>query len=182
MSGVRMRALQRAQRLAFPDGPIGLRRSILINLANASFYLGRLDETIATLEQHRALRQEDGSTVDAATVAFNLLNARLTQQEQRPRPGARDRLTRDAVEVLAEVERLGRPSLVAQTHRVLADLTRATDRRSRPAIYSAAWSWRSRSGTRNCAPGACGRCRCSMQRASRAAPNARAAPRSTPSR
>ncbi len=67
-----------------PSGPIGLRRSILINLANASFYLGRLDETIATLEHHRALRQEDGSTVDAATVAFNLLNARLTQQEQRP--------------------------------------------------------------------------------------------------
>lgn len=118
------RTLQRAERLAFPDGPIGLRRTILLNLANASLYLGRLDEAVVALEAHRALRQEDGSTVDAATVAFNLLNARLTQQEQRPRAGARPRLIADARQVLAEVQQLGRPALVAQTHRVLADLTR----------------------------------------------------------
>lgn len=121
------RTLQRARRLAFPDGPIGLRRSILLAIANASFYLGRLDESIAALEGHRALMQEDGSTVDAATVAFNLLNARLTRAEQRPRPGARERLTSEATGVLAEVQRLARPALVAQTHRVLADLTRTTD-------------------------------------------------------
>ena len=40
------RTLQRAYRFAFPSGPIGLRRTILLNLANASFYLGRLDEAI----------------------------------------------------------------------------------------------------------------------------------------
>jgi CHAT domain-containing protein len=127
------RTLQRAQRLAFPDGPIGLRRSILLALANASFYLGRLDESIAALEGHRALMAEDGSTVDAATVAFNLLNARLTRAEQRPRPGARERLTSEATGVLAEVQRLARPALVAQTHRVLADLTRTTDATSAAA-------------------------------------------------
>ena len=38
------RALLRAERLAFPGGPIGLRRSILFALANASLYLGRLDD------------------------------------------------------------------------------------------------------------------------------------------
>ena len=60
-------------------------------------------------------------------MAFNLLNARLTRAEQRPRPGARERLTSEATGVLAEVQRLARPALVAQTHRVLADLTRTTD-------------------------------------------------------
>ena len=121
------RTLQRARHLAFPRGPIGLRRTILVNLANASLYLGRLDDAIDALEQHRALRQEDGSTVDAATVAFNLLNARLTQSEEHPRPGARERLATQASDVLAEVQRLGRPPLVARTHRVLADLMRTTD-------------------------------------------------------
>jgi CHAT domain-containing protein/tetratricopeptide (TPR) repeat protein len=125
--GQAYRTLQRAHEFAFPDGPIALRRAILLNLANASLYLGRLDEAIEALERHRALRQEDGSTLDAATVAFNLLNARLTQSEQRPSAGARERLTAEALEVLAEVERLRRPRLIASTHRVLADLLRTSD-------------------------------------------------------
>ena len=125
--GQAYRTLQRAQQFAFPDGPIGLRRSILLNLANASLYLGRLDDAIDALERHRALRQEDGSTLDAATVAFNLLNARLTQSEQHPRPGARERLTTQALEVLDEVRRLRRPAQIGSTHRVLADLLRTSD-------------------------------------------------------
>jgi CHAT domain-containing protein len=125
--GQAYRTLQRTQQFAFPDGPIELRRAILFNLANASLYLGRLDDAVEALEQHRALRQEDGSTVDAATVAFNLLNARLTQSEQRPRAGARERLTTHALEVLDEVQRLRQPRLVAATHRVLADLLRTSD-------------------------------------------------------
>src|SRR5688572_24048140 len=121
------RTLQRGYRFAFPSGPIGLRRAILLNLANASFYLGRLDEATDALEQHRALRKEDGSTVDAATVAFNLLNTHLTQGEQRPTTTARERLIEEATAVLAEVQQLQRPALVALTHRVLADLTRTSD-------------------------------------------------------
>jgi len=125
--GQAYRTLQRTQQFVFPDGPIELRRAILLNLANASLYLGRLDDAVEALEQHRALRQEDGSTVDAATVAFNLLNARLTQSEQRLRAGARERLTGQALEVLDEAQRLRRPRLVASTHRVLADLLRTSD-------------------------------------------------------
>src|SRR5688572_4246602 len=121
------RTLQRAYRSAFPSGPIGLRRTILLNLANATFYLGRLDEAVEALEQHRALRKEDGSTVDAATVAFNLLNAHLTQSEQRPTAAARERVTAEATAVLAEGQRLQRPALVALTHRMLANLTRMSD-------------------------------------------------------
>ena len=121
------RTLQRGYRFAFPSGPIGLRRSILLNLANASLYLGRLEEATDALEQHRALRKEDGSTVDAGTVAFNLLNAHLTQGEQRPTTTARERLIKEAAAVLVEVQQLQRPALVALTHRVLADLTRTSD-------------------------------------------------------
>lgn len=121
------RTLRRAERLAFPNGPIGLRRAILFSLATASLNLGRLDDAIDVLERHRALRQEDGSTADAAAVAFNLLAVRLTQSEARPRPGARARLAREAESVLAEAESLDRPALVARTHHVLADLLRTTD-------------------------------------------------------
>ena len=119
--------LRRAERFAFPDGPIGLRRTILMNLANASLYLGRLDDAVDALERHRALRRVDGATTDAATVAFNLLNARLTQSEQHPRAAARERLTNQAREVLAEAEQLRRPRIVASAHRVLADLLRTSD-------------------------------------------------------
>lgn len=125
--------LRRAEQSVFPDGPIGLRRSILMNLANASLYLGRLDDAIEALERHRALRQVDGSTSDAATVAFNLLNARLTQNELRPRAAARERLIAQARDVLAEAEQLQRPRLVASTHRVLADLLRTSDPESASA-------------------------------------------------
>ena len=104
-----------------------MRRTILINLANATFYLGRLDESVEALEQHRGLQKEDGSTVDAATVAFNLLNAHLTQSELRPTAAARERVTAEATAVLAEVQRLQRPAMVALTHRMLANLTRISD-------------------------------------------------------
>jgi hypothetical protein len=120
-------ALIRAERLAFPNAPIGLRRSILFNLANACLYLGRLDEAIDALERHRALRREDGSPVDAAAVEFNLLNARLTRSEARPSPAARERLTALAEEMLADVENLAQPAVAARTHRVLGDLLRAHD-------------------------------------------------------
>jgi hypothetical protein len=121
------RALLRAERLAFPGGPIGLRRSILFTLATTSLHLGRLDEAIDALERHQTLRQEDGSTIDASSVAFNLLNARLTLGEERPLPGARARLLANAEEVLAESQRLSRPAIEAQTHRVLGDLLRSSD-------------------------------------------------------
>ena len=78
------RALLRAERFAFPAAPIALRRAVLFNLGNANLYLGRLDDAIDVLERHRALRAEDGSTTDAAAVAFNLLNAHVTQAEATP--------------------------------------------------------------------------------------------------
>ena len=125
--GSAYRALRRAEGLAFPDGSLGLRRSILWNLANASFYLGRVDEAIEALQRHRALRAEDGSLVDAAVVAFNLLNARLTAAEARPVAGARDELIASAEAVLEEVIGLKHKAFEAQTRRVLGDLLRARD-------------------------------------------------------
>jgi CHAT domain-containing protein len=121
------RALKRAERIAFPAGPIGLRRTILFNLANANLYLGRLDDAIDALERHRALRAEDGASTDAAMVAFNLLNARLTKNEERPHPGGRERLVAEARDMLAEVQRLQTPAVEGRVHRVLADLLRTRD-------------------------------------------------------
>lgn len=125
--GRAQRALLRAEQLAFPDGPIGLRRAILFVLADANLYLGLLDEAIEALERHRALRQEDGSTVDAAAVAFNLLNAHVTRHEARPLAGARHRLVRMAENAVAEIQALDRPYVEAQAHRMLGDLLRSSD-------------------------------------------------------
>lgn len=121
------RTLLRAERLAFPDGPIGLRRSILFQLATANLYLGLLDEAIDALERHRALRAEDGSTADAAAVAFNLLLARVAQAEARPAAGSRARLVTMAETVVEEARALSRPFVEAQAHRVLGDLLRPVD-------------------------------------------------------
>jgi CHAT domain-containing protein len=121
------RALLRARRLADPQAPIGLRRAILVSLANASLYLGRIEEAIDALERHRALRMEDGSTVDAAAVAFNLLNARVTASESRPVRDARRQLVAEAESVLAEARNLKHVAVEAQAHRLLGELVRADD-------------------------------------------------------
>jgi CHAT domain-containing protein len=122
------RTLLRAERFAFPNAPIALRRAVLFNLANANLYLGRLDDAITVLERHRGLRAEDGATTDAAPVAFNLLNAHVTQAELRPSASDRARLLQMAEQVVAEIQRLNRPYAEAQAQRLLGDLLRPTDR------------------------------------------------------
>jgi tetratricopeptide (TPR) repeat protein len=121
------RGLRRAERLAFPDGPIGLRRSILITLGNASLDLGRLEEAIEAFERHRALRAVDGSPVDAALAAFNLLNAQLTLIESRPVAGARDRLIASAQAAVEEAIALQQPAVEARLRRVLGELVGSRD-------------------------------------------------------
>jgi hypothetical protein len=88
------RVLTRADRLTPPDAPIGLRRTILFNLANADLYLGRLDSAIDVLERHRALMAKDGSTQNDATVRLNLLVARTAQGRKPPARGSAGRAGR----------------------------------------------------------------------------------------
>jgi CHAT domain-containing protein len=121
------RVLLRAERLAFPGAPIGLRRAILFNLASANSHLGMLDEAIDALERHRALRKEDGSPVDAAAVALNLLVARVSQAEARPVASRRPGLVAMARDVVADAQALARPAPEAWAHYVLADLLRPDD-------------------------------------------------------
>ena len=104
-----------------------MRRSILFQLANANLYLGLFDEAIDALDRHRALRQVDGSTADAAAVAFNLLNAHVARNEARPVAGARARLVAMAEAVVAETQALERPFVEAQAHRLLGDLLRTVE-------------------------------------------------------
>jgi tetratricopeptide (TPR) repeat protein len=56
------RQLVRADHLVTAAAPIGLRRTILFNLANANLYLGRAEDALDALDRHRALRAEDGSS------------------------------------------------------------------------------------------------------------------------
>jgi CHAT domain-containing protein len=121
------RVLLRADRLVPSAAPIGLRRTILFNLANASLHLGDTDAAIDALERHRALRAEDGSAQNAVTVEFNLLIARLAMNERRPRAGAREQLVANAEAVLAEAKALPDPLVEAQAHQVLGDLLAVVD-------------------------------------------------------
>jgi tetratricopeptide (TPR) repeat protein len=121
------RVLLRADRLVSPAAPIGLRRTILFNLANASLYLGDTDAAIDALERHRALRAEDGSPQNAVTVEFNLLIARLMMNERRPTAGAREQLMASAESVLTEARNLHEPLVEAQAHQVLGDLSARGD-------------------------------------------------------
>ncbi len=121
------RVLVRADRLVPPTAPIGLRRTILLNLAQAGLYLGYADAAIDALERHRALRAEDGSAQNAAAVEFNLLAARLMLAEQRPLADARHRLVANAEAVLAEATASREPLIEAHAHRVLTELLAATE-------------------------------------------------------
>jgi CHAT domain-containing protein len=125
--GSAYRGLRRAERLAFPDGPIGLRRSILMHLGHAALDLGRLEEAIEAFERHRALRAVDGSSMEAALAAFNVLNAQLTLIESRPVAGARDRLIASAQAVADEAIALQQPAVEARVRRVLGELVGARD-------------------------------------------------------
>jgi hypothetical protein len=121
------RVLLRADRIVPSASPIGLRRTILFNLANASLYLGHIDAAIDALERHRALRAEDGSAQNAVTVEFNLLVARLMVSERRLSPGARERLVASAEAVLSDATQANEPLVVAQALQVLGDLLARTD-------------------------------------------------------
>ena len=116
------RELVRADHLASAGAPIGLRRTILFNLANANLYLGRAEDALEALDRHRALRAEDRSTQNAATVAFNRLVAQIVIGGRRPDAGTRVRLVADAEAVVDEARRLNDPFVEVQAHKVLGDL------------------------------------------------------------
>ena len=81
--------------------PIGLRRTILFSLANANIYLGRAEDALEALDRHRALRAEDRSTQNAATVEFNRLVAQIAIGGRRPNADVHARLVADAEAVVA---------------------------------------------------------------------------------
>ena len=116
------RELVRADHLTPPSAPIGLRRTILFNLANANLYLGRAEDALEALDRHRALRAEDHSTQNAATVEFNRLIAQISIGGRRPDANIRARLVTEAEAVVAEANRLNEPLVEAQAHKVLGDL------------------------------------------------------------
>ena len=121
------RELVRADHLVPATAPIGLRRAILFNLANANLSLGRAEDALDALDRHRALRAEDRSTQNAATVEFNRLVAQIAIAGRRPDVGMRARLVADADAVVAEARTLNDPVVEAQTHKVLGDLLRLSD-------------------------------------------------------
>lgn len=127
--GRAQQALARADRLTPSTAPIGLRRTILFNLANANLYMGRAEDAIDALDRHRALRAEDHSTQNAATVELNRLVAQTIIEGRQPSANARVRLIADAEAVVQEAGRLRDPLVQAQTQKLLADLVAATEPR-----------------------------------------------------
>ena len=121
------RVLVRADRLAGAGAPVGLRRTILFNLANANIYLGRLEEALDALDRHRALRGEDQSLQNAATVELNRLVAQTELASQTPSAALRDALIAEGETIIAFARGVRDPLVEAQTHKVVGDLLASSD-------------------------------------------------------
>jgi tetratricopeptide (TPR) repeat protein len=94
------RALKRAEKLAFPDGPDRLKRRCLEALGQVAFVMGRLDEAITVYQRLLSLLREQNDPVVAAMVAYNIADARYRKLEHLPDPRDRDEVLELAEEAL----------------------------------------------------------------------------------
>lgn len=99
--------LRRALDLLAGGGPYPQRKLAHLALANAAFQMGRYDEAVATYERLLELVRSERDAMEEATTLFNIANARQRQYEDRPRPGALDRLEPLATAALESARRAG---------------------------------------------------------------------------
>ncbi len=115
-------ALHQASEAAFPDGPYGLRKAVLLQLANLTFHLGRHRESIDAYERLEALMNAEGDTGGLAMSAFNRANARQAELEIAPGEGGvgeLEALTRHALALALEH---GDSPVACRAHGLLAQV------------------------------------------------------------
>ena len=124
------RALVEASAAAFPDGPFGLRRTVLFLLTNLAFHLGRYPEALDAHAELEALLEEHGSPRGLAINAFNWANTRQAMLEVDPEPGGLAELGERVRHALELAETYQEPTLAGRSHALLAQIE-ALDR---PAV------------------------------------------------
>jgi CHAT domain-containing protein len=116
------RALRRAHDSAFPEGPFGVQQLVLELLASVAFQLRRYEEAAALSERLLDLKQRVGTLESLSALRYNVANARLVQEEARPRPDSIPRLRELFAEVLRSAVDEGEPVTMARAHALLGDL------------------------------------------------------------
>ena len=115
-------SLRRAEATAFPDGPYTLRRSILFALANACFQLGRYEDALGYYQRVEALTVETGDQLTRASARYNVVNTRMRQMEEMPRPGAREEIVAQAQAALETAVEADNREIQVLLHRTLGEL------------------------------------------------------------
>ncbi len=112
--------LRQAADMALADGPYGLKRTILLQLARLAMQLARYDEALATYGRLEELMRAEGDEANLALVSFNRANARQAQLEQSPEIGGLDELRQWIKATLAQAERTGDEVIAVRCHALLA--------------------------------------------------------------
>jgi CHAT domain-containing protein/tetratricopeptide (TPR) repeat protein len=119
--------LHRAQDEAFPDGPFGLQRDCLEELAVVSHSLGRLDEERSAYRQLIAMAQAHGERRTEAVARYGSLRTQVEELIEMPRPEGRAEATERAREVLAAASAVGYRDLIGRAHLILGRLTQGAE-------------------------------------------------------
>ncbi|RKH49447.1 CHAT domain-containing protein [Corallococcus sp. AB050B] len=116
------RLLKRAEGLAFPDGPDGLKKQLLGSLAPVSANLGRFDDAQDAYTRLAELAERTKDAGTEARVRFALANLAWRRQDARPDPGARAALLRLAREALEAARHAGSKVSETMSLRLVAEL------------------------------------------------------------
>jgi CHAT domain-containing protein len=116
------RLLKRAEGLAFPDGPDGLKKQLLGSLAPVSANLGRFDDAQDAYTRLSELAERTKDAGTEARVRFALANLAWRRQDARPDPGARAALLRLAREALGAARHAGSKVSETMSLRLVAEL------------------------------------------------------------
>jgi tetratricopeptide (TPR) repeat protein len=114
--------LHRAQEAAFPNGPFGLKRDCLDELANVSLSLGRLAEERAAYRQLATLAVSAADHRTEAIARYGTLRTLVEELLEVPRPEGRPEAAELAQEVLAAATAVDYRELAGRAHLVLARL------------------------------------------------------------
>jgi tetratricopeptide (TPR) repeat protein len=115
--------LHSAREVAFPNGPYGLKRDCLDELANVSLSLGRLAEERAAYSQLAELAVLKGDHQTEAIARYGALRTLIEELLEMPRPEGRPEAVGLAREVLTAAAAVGYRELEGRAHLTLARLT-----------------------------------------------------------
>jgi len=124
--GEAYRSLRRAERATKPDDPYTLRRGILFSLGNACFQLARFDEALDYYRRVARMAGEAGDTLTLASAQYSVVNTRMRDLEELPRPGGRDEVLALSGAALATAVAADNRETQVLLHRTMGELLGTT--------------------------------------------------------